>query len=195
MAQNWPAPEIVVEGPDATLKNLEGSRLRYVLEEIGKRSVDVLIAVKLDRFTRSLSDLCQLIKALEDGKCALISLQEGLDSTHTSGQQMLNLLKTVSLWEREFIAERTREALRDLRRKGQVFNHPPLGFESAEGRLKRLDSEFALGRTIVQLHMKGVSLNQIAHLLNKQGIKGKNGGRWHATTVKKVIQRAELYSD
>ena len=43
------------------------------------------------------------------------------------------------------------------------------------------------GTCIRQLHGDCVSMTGIAKLLNAEGIAGKNGGRWYATTISKIL--------
>jgi DNA invertase Pin-like site-specific DNA recombinase len=55
------------------------------------------------------------MKLFERRHVALVSLQESLDATTTTGWLMRNLLASVSQWEREVIGERTRDAMQHLK--------------------------------------------------------------------------------
>ena len=71
--------------------------------------VEALLVVKLDRLTRSVVDLGQLIETyFAPGKAALMSVAEQIDTHSAAGRLVLNILASVSQWERETIAERTR---------------------------------------------------------------------------------------
>jgi site-specific DNA recombinase len=96
-------------------KSLNRLGLGGVLAEVRRKRVDVLLVLKLDRLTRSVADLAPLVKSLERGGCQLVSLGESLDTTTAAGRLMLNLLVSVSQWEREAIAERTSTAVRHMR--------------------------------------------------------------------------------
>lgn len=149
--------------------------------------------LKLDRLTRSVADLAPLVKTLERGACQHVSLGESLDTTTAAGRLMLNLLVSVSQWEREAIGERTAAALRHMRDSGKAYNHTPLGFRRDGEQLVKDGLEFETGRRIVRLHCEGRSMNQIAIALNEGKVPTKLGGRWHASTVKRVLDRAEVY--
>jgi site-specific DNA recombinase len=65
--------------------------------------VQAVVVYKLDRLTRSVADLDKLMKLFERKGVALVSLQESLDATTATGRLMMNLLASVSQWEREVI--------------------------------------------------------------------------------------------
>lgn len=44
---------------------------------------------------------------------------------------------------------------------------------------------------IRDLQGEGLSLRRIAATLNERGVKAARGGRWHATTVRNIVARAE----
>lgn len=192
-AQGWAAPEVVIDA-GISAKSLDRPGLTQVLNDVRRKKVDVLLVLKLDRLTRSVADLAPLVKTLERGNCQLVSLGESLDTTTAAGRLMLNLLVSVSQWEREAIAERTTTALRHMRDTRQAYNHTPLGFRREGDRLIEDDLEMKTARRVVKLYREGRSMNQIAVTMNEGKVPTKLGGRWHASTVKRVLDRAQIYS-
>jgi site-specific DNA recombinase len=93
---------------------------------------------KLDRLTRSVADLDKLLKLFERKAVVLVSLQESLDATTATGRLMMNLLGSVSQWEREVIGERTRDAMQHLRRTGQTYSRPCLTDGAVISRMREL---------------------------------------------------------
>src|SRR5580693_8604724 len=79
------------------------------LVDAGK--VKAVIVAKLDRLTRSVKDLCELLERFERKGVALVSVAESLDTGSAAGRLVLNIMAAVSQWEREAIGERTRDAL------------------------------------------------------------------------------------
>jgi site-specific DNA recombinase len=150
VAHGWPAPELVVDA-GVSAKSLDRPGLGYVLTEVRRKRVDVLLVLKLDRLTRSVADLAPLVKTLERGSCQLVSLGESLDTTTAAGRLMLNLLVSVSQWEREATAERTATALRHMRDNRQAYNHTPLGFQREGESLIEDGPEIDTARRIVTL--------------------------------------------
>lgn len=193
VAHGWPAPEVVTDA-GVSAKTLDRPGLTYVLSDVRRKRVDILLVLKLDRLTRSVADLAPLVKTLERGGCQLVSLGESIDATNAAGRLMLNLLVSVSQWEREAIAERTTTALRHMRDTRQAYNHTPLGFRREGDRLVEDEHEMLTARRIVRLKGEGCSMGKIALVFNEEGVVTKQGGRWHASTVKRVLDRAEVYT-
>ena len=92
-----------------------------------KGDVEAVVVAKLDRLTRSVRDLGQLLDEHfgPKGGAALLSVSEQIDGRSAGGRMVLNLLATVSQWEREVIGERTKVALAHLKRQGRRTGSSP----------------------------------------------------------------------
>jgi site-specific DNA recombinase len=91
-------------------------RLRALVEA---RRVDAVIIAKLDRLTRSVKDLALLLERLQRRGVALVSVAESLDTNTAAGRLVLNIMMSVSQWEREAIGERTRDAMAHMKATGR----------------------------------------------------------------------------
>ena len=112
--KDWALLELIRdEGHSA--KHLKRPDLERLLALVEGRHVEAVIVYKLDRLTRSVADLDKLMKLFERKGVALVSLQKPLDATTATGRLMMNLLTSVSQWEREVIGERTRDAMQHLK--------------------------------------------------------------------------------
>lgn len=74
-------------------------------------SGDVLVAVKLDRIGRSVKHLIDLREELERRGVDLLLLDQGIDTRTPMGRMLFTILAAVAEFERELIAERTRDGL------------------------------------------------------------------------------------
>src|SRR5258708_27473430 len=74
-----------------------------------KRSeAEALLIARLDRLTRSVLDLGSLVERyFAQGKAALFSVGKQIDTRSAAGRLVLNVLASVSQWERQAIGERT----------------------------------------------------------------------------------------
>jgi DNA invertase Pin-like site-specific DNA recombinase len=81
---------------------------------------DVLVVYKLDRLTRSLSDLLQILKRLEEAGAGFKSLTEAIDTTKPVGRMLMQILGSFAEFEREMIRERTKLGLARARLEGRV---------------------------------------------------------------------------
>ena len=87
------------------------------------------------------------------------------------------------------IAERTRDALRHKRAKGEVFNHPPLGYDVVGDRLVEVEDEMNTVAEVRRLAAEGVSLRNICAHMTAHGFKTKRGGTWRPSTVQSILRR------
>ena len=180
-------PTMVVDDGQSA-KNLNRTGLRAILDAIECGEVGTLVVLKLDRLTRSVGDLATLLALFERHECALVAVQESLDTSTASGRLMLNLLASVSQWEREAISERTAAAFEYKRQARQVYcKGAPFGFRREGDRLVEVPAEIAALREMKRMAACGYSLRKIAAHLTETGIKPSGGGEWFAQSVKAVL--------
>jgi site-specific DNA recombinase len=123
VVKDWTLTELI-EDAGVSAKSLVRPGLQRLLSIIDKGQTRVVMVTKLDRLTRSVMDLGHLMKRFERIHVALVSLQENLDVTTATGELMMNLLISVSQWERKVIGERTHDAMQHLKARGQVYSRP-----------------------------------------------------------------------
>jgi DNA invertase Pin-like site-specific DNA recombinase len=153
-----------------------------------------LVVVKLDRLTRSVRDLGELLAGpFAAGAAQLVAVRDSIDTSNAAGRLVLHVLCSVAQWEREAVSERTREALAHLRRGGVYLGRPPFGFEAHEQHGQRVLVPCEHEQTIVeemrQLAKGGLRPSRIAAAFNARGVPTRNGGRWHARTVARALGR------
>lgn len=93
------------------------------------REGDTLVIESFSRLSRSTKDLLEIIEKLTGMGVNLISIKEQLDTTTATGKLMLTMLSALSQFERDIIAERTREGLKAARARGRKGGRKPIGNE------------------------------------------------------------------
>ena len=88
------------------------------------RAGDALVIWRLDRLGRSIKDLIQISETLKARSIALKSLQEGIDTTTSTGQLMFNLLAVLAEFEKNLINERSKAGLAAARSRGKLGGRP-----------------------------------------------------------------------
>lgn len=91
------------------------------------REGDTLVVESFSRLSRSTKDLLALVDKLTAMGVHLISLKEDLDTTTATGKMMLTMMSALSQFERDLIAERTRDGLKAARARGRCGGRPRLG--------------------------------------------------------------------
>lgn len=100
----------------------ERAGLTLALEVV--RAGDQLVVWRLDRLGRSLSDLIELIRALDARGVELGSLTEGIDTSTINGKFTFHLFAALAEFERALIRERTQAGLAAARARGRKGGRP-----------------------------------------------------------------------
>lgn len=148
-----------------------------------------LVAYSISRLARSTRDMLELADRLEARGVDLVSLTEKIDTTSAAGRMVFRMLAVLSEFERDQVAERTKAALAHKKSKGEKYGPVPFGFCDIEGRLVEVREEAQVVAKVMEMREAGHTLREIAAKLNDDGIQGKKGGVWHASTVSYVINR------
>lgn len=171
--------EIIVDAGESA-KSLNRPGMERLLQLVDARGVDTVIIAKLDRLTRSVKDLAELLERFTRRGVSLVSVAESLDTGTAAGRLVLNIMTAVSQWEREAIGERTRDAMSHKRANGERVGTIPFGFRLAEdgSRLEAAPAEQDVLARIHQLKAAGHTLREIAEELNRQGYTTRRGTAW-----------------
>ena len=155
--------EIIVDGGESA-KSLQRPGMERLLELVDGKKVQAVIIAKLDRLTRSVKDLCELLERFERRGVALISVAESLDTSSAAGRLVLNIMTAVSQWEREAIGERTRDAMSHKRSNGERVGNIQFGYRlCGDGKHVEPDpAEQSVLDEIGRLRQSGHSLRGIA---------------------------------
>jgi site-specific DNA recombinase len=181
---------VIVDGGESA-KSLNRPGLQRILDLINAGEVDTVIVAKLDRLTRSVKDLCGLLELFEKRKVALVSVAESLDTGSAAGRLVITIMAAVSQWECEAIGERTRDALRHKRGKGERVGNIEFGYRlSADGVHVEPDpAEQAALAAIRSLRLGGQSLRAVASALNNSGHRTRRGTQWRLESVVRAINQ------
>jgi DNA invertase Pin-like site-specific DNA recombinase len=133
----WPAEgvEIVDEDQGLSGQTAEGrAGFAYLLSQVALNRVGIILGLETSRLARSnkdwhqLLDLCSIFQTL-------LADQDGVyDPTQYNDRLLLGLKGTMSEAEIHLLRNRMYEGLLHKARRGEVYNHPPIGYvKAAEG--------------------------------------------------------------
>lgn len=96
--------------------------LRKMINQL--REGDIIIIWKLDRFGRSLRDLVNLVKEIQNKGAELKSLNDAINTTTPQGKLTFHLFAALAEFERDIISERTKSGLESARARGRKGGRP-----------------------------------------------------------------------
>lgn len=170
-------------------KTLDRPGLQTALGMLQFGEVEAFVVVKLDRLTRSVRDLDVLIEKYFATRFTLMSVGEQIDTRTAGGRLILNILGSVSQWEREAIGERTSAALQHKKAEGQHCGSAGFGFKMVEKKLTKIQTEHETIAIIQKMKAQGRTLQSIADYLNDNGFQTQRGGKWYPTTIANILKR------
>ena len=186
--------DVIVDSGESA-KTLARPGIERLLALVDTRAVDLVIVAKLDRLTRTVRDLADLLERFQRRGVGLVSVAESLDTQSAAGRLVLNIMASVSPWEREAIGERTRDALSHKRSNGERIGNVPLGYRLASDgiHIEEDPQEQAVLKKILHLRSRGCTLREIAQKLNAQKIKTRAASAWRHQYVARILgERATI---
>ena len=178
--------------------NMDRPALARLLHDIEQGKVDVVVVYKVDRLSRSLLDFSRIIEVFEKHSVSFVSVTQQFNTASSLGRLVLNILLSFAQFEREMIAERTRDKMGAARRKGKwVGGRPPFGYDVVGGKLAVNADEAAQVRAMFQIYLDERSILRVAELVNGRGWRMKSwvtktgarreSGLWDKSAVRRLL--------
>jgi len=178
------------EGVSASIPLADRPGGARLLDLVQDRPAHHVIAMKLDRLFRDAADALTQTRTWDRTGVAMHLIDVGGQTINTStamGRMFLTMMAGFAELERGLARERTRDALQYKKRQGLVYNHTPLGYVRDGDELHPDIGEQELIARIMDWRRGGISYGGIAKRLNAEGITGKQGGAFHASTIHKIV--------
>ena len=191
---------MVLTDKDESASTLNRPAMSELIAHIDSGQVDAVIISRLDRLTRRIKDFSSMLQCLRTAPRAgggqgvdLISSAESLDTGSATGQIVINIMDSVSQWDREVIGERTSAILQDLKAQGKSTGNPNYGFEVGEdGKLIKNEHEQAVLRRVTELRAQRKSWAKVVNTLTDAGIRTRRGTAFSRQGLSKIAKRAGI---
>jgi site-specific DNA recombinase len=178
--------------------NMDRPALKKLLQDVGDGLVDCVMVYKVDRLTRSLLDFARIMDVLDKHGVNFVSVTQQFNTTGSLGRLTLNILLSFAQFEREMIAERTKDKMSAARRKGRwVGGNLMLGYDLSDkgAGLVVNEDEAARVRAIFDLYLGLGSLIPVVQELNGRGWRLKEWTTRKGTiTGGKAFTKNRLYN-
>ncbi len=97
---------------------------------------DTVVIESLSRLGRSTKDLIALTELFEQKGVHLVSLKESIDTSTSTGKLLFTLMSAIAQFERDVIADRTREGLKSARARGRTGGRPKVSPNAVKKAIK-----------------------------------------------------------
>ena len=159
-------------------------------DDIKAKKINTIVALKLDRITRSIYDWENLMTFLDENNAYLDCVNDEINTTSANGKMISRLLMSVSQNEIERTSERTKIGLAGAIKNGHIPHIAPLGYKHEDRKLVIDYSTKDIIVRIFDLYYNGLSYKKISNLFNEEKVLGKDN--WRDSTIVNIIQN-EIY--
>jgi len=183
----WVVYKVYVDdGYSANTKNRPA--LKRLIFDGSLKRFDVVPAYKIDRLSRSLRALIDIVAELNQFDIGFKSCTELIDTTRPEGRLMFHQFGSFAQYERELISQRTSFGMIKRLKQGLWNGLPPYGYRIVKGKLVLEPKEADLVKRIFQWYLqRNMGVVSISRELNDSGIKPQKGARWNRNRIYKMI--------
>lgn len=158
--------------------------------DIKAKRINTIVALKLDRITRSIYDWENLMTFLDENEAYLDCVNDEINTTSANGKMISRLLMSVSQNEIERTSERTKIGMTGAIKQGHIPHVAPLGYKHEDKRLVIDYSTKDIVVRIFDLYYNGYSYQKISNLFNEEKVLGKDN--WRDSTIVTILEN-EIY--
>lgn len=158
--------------------------------DIKAKKINTIVALKLDRITRSIYDWENLMTFLDENGAYLDCVNDEINTTSANGKMISRLLMSVSQNEIERTSERTKIGLAGAIKSGHIPHIAPLGYKHED---KKLVIDYSTKDVVIRifdLYYNGYSYQKISNLFNEEKVLGKEN--WRDSTIVNILEN-EIY--
>ena len=158
--------------------------------DIKAKKINTIVALKLDRITRSIYDWENLMTFLDENGAYLDCVNDEINTTSANGKMISRLLMSVSQNEIERTSERTKIGLAGAIKSGHIPHIAPLGYKHED---KKLVIDYSTKDVVIRifdLYYNGYSYQKISNLFNDEKVLGKEN--WRDSTIVNILEN-EIY--
>ena len=164
-----------------------------MLEDGKQGKINMIIALKLDRITRSTRDWETLMDYLEKYNVNIAFVNDDINTTTANGKMVSRIMMSVSQNEIERTSERTIIGLEGAIKQGHIPARAPLGYKHIDKKLVPDPLTKDIVIRIYNLYFEGLTYNTIAKLFNKEKVLDKTN--WCDTGILKIISNVIYKGD
>ncbi len=167
-------------------KDTNRPKFKEMIQDMKDGKINKIIVYKLDRLTRSIQDLENICKMLEEYNCDLESVAEEINTGNANGKFFIRMLTILAQLEIERTSERTKFGLIGAAKKGHISGQPALGYTKKDKSKKLVIDELEADtvKRIFSMYLEGSSVCHICEEFNEENVLNRH---WATTTVDKIL--------
>jgi len=175
-------------------KTCDRPQFNDLIDLIQNNEIDKVIITELSRLGRNLLETLEVVEIFKKHNVDLVVLKENISLKSPSGRMFLNILLTLSQFEREQCSNRVKSVLQHKKENNQVYGTIPYGKRLENGKLVDHEREIFMLKKIKTLKNRGKSYGQITMFLKRNNYLKKNGSQFDRDSLKKLVKNNPILS-
>jgi site-specific DNA recombinase len=186
-SQGWTVVGIYTDDGKSA-KDTNRPELQRMLADADDNLFDVIVVYKLDRLTRSVLDLYEILARIDKRGIKFKSVTEMYDTTTATGRLFITLVAALAQWERENLAERVYFGMEEMVRQGsRPGGTTCYGYDMIDGKMRINEAQARIVRRIFDAYEATQGMRAIQQQLEAERIPPPNK-HWSTTTINYMLR-------
>lgn len=171
--------------------------LNRLIRDCQKGKIDRIIVKSLSRFARNTEELLTTLRLMKSIRVSVYFEEQGIDTNKLNSEMIVTFPGMTAQQESMSISGNMRWSYQKRMDLG-VFNccAPAYGYSLIDGQLVPKEEEMQVVRRIFSLYLQGVGTQNIANLLNEEGIPRRySQKKWYDTTIQYILTNERYMGD
>ena len=175
-------------------RNMKRPQFKKLMDDIKAGHIEVLLVYRLDRLTRSVRDLHNILDQLDKYNCVFRSATEIYDTSTAMGRMFITIVAAIAEWESANLGERVSMGQLEKARQGEWSAQPPYGFyKDKNDKLQIDEKQIQAVKLMIQKVREGMSFRQLSIYMGSTEHRPKRAYKWHIRTLMDLMQNPALY--
>lgn len=171
--------------------------LNRLIRDCKKGKIDRIVVKSVSRFARNTQELLVCIRLLKEIGVSVYFEEQGIDTDKLNSEMIVTFPGMASQQESESISGNMRWSYKKRMESG-VFNccTPAYGYIMKDGQITVNEPEAVVIRRIFDLYLQGTGKQNIAKILNNEGICRRYGKeKWYESAVHYILNNERYMGD
>lgn len=192
-SQGWTKTELYVD-PGHSAKDMDRPEFKRLKKDIENKKINILLVYRLDRMTRNIRDLFDILSLLDEHGAGFKSATENYDTTTAMGRMFIGLVGLLAQWERENLGERVTITMKQkILIDNEASGAQPYGYRIKDKKRVIDEEEKEVVLLMVEQFQSLGSVAGVTQELNRRNIPTRTKKTsWSHQTVRQVLRNPAL---
>ncbi len=175
---------------DKGLSGRRGKRPGFerLMRAVNEKKTQAVVVYAMARFIRNTKELLSCVEQMVANEVQFHSYKEKIDTSSALGTFFLTLTAALNQLESDQLGERISDVKAFNKANGRTYSAPIYGFDNDKINHTLVpNEEMATVKRIIESSKDGQSFGGICSFLNETKVPTKNGGLWHRSTIRNIV--------